>query len=256
MQEKKKLKNRNNNNNNPSIAPFFFVEWKRRKIHHSLTRDPIERKNPLELDERSDREKSALTLTRSREGQQNSQVRRLKFQNLNFVPCSCSSSPGLEKKERGRHTDNTSLTPFFKSNETGVRFSKPVYGKKFNFQEREEMRFYWSNGEKNSRNSTIENEATENEEKKKSKSSSNKSPSPSPSLLRLLLLLLLLRLSRFSLLLRRKERAEELSSTMDGWTFFLSFTCKSNLTERWPKLIALLVQALIIFHPMERQHVP
>lgn len=159
MQEKKKLKNRNNNNNNPSIAPFFFVEWKRRKIHHSLTRDQIELKNPLELDERSDRascknprkknktkhkfrQREICTYLDQKPGRANSQVRCLKFQNLNFVPCSCSSSPGLEKKKRGRRTDNTSLTPFFKSNETGVRFSKPVYGRKFNFQEREEMRFY------------------------------------------------------------------------------------------------------------------
>jgi hypothetical protein len=31
------------------------VEWKKRKIHHSLTRDPIERQYPLQPDERSDR---------------------------------------------------------------------------------------------------------------------------------------------------------------------------------------------------------
>jgi hypothetical protein len=63
---------------------------------------------------------------------------------LNFVLVLLLLPPDLKNKERDTHTHthNTSLTPFFKSNETGVRFSKPVFGKKINFQEREEMRFY------------------------------------------------------------------------------------------------------------------
>jgi hypothetical protein len=50
VQGKKKLKNRNNNNYNPSIAPFFFVEWKKSKIHQT--------------DERSDRAKKSITARR------------------------------------------------------------------------------------------------------------------------------------------------------------------------------------------------
>jgi hypothetical protein len=60
----------------------------------------------------------------------------LKVPEFELRPCYCSSSPGLEKQREAdthtrahTHTDNTSLTPFFKSNETGVRFSKPVFGK-------------------------------------------------------------------------------------------------------------------------------
>jgi hypothetical protein len=119
VQGKKKLKNRNNNNYNPSIAPFFFVEWKKSKIHqtdersdkihYSPTRDPTEllARSPARKTKQntnSDREKSALTLTRSPEGQQNSQVRCLKFQNLNFVLVLLLLPPELKKKERDTHT--------------------------------------------------------------------------------------------------------------------------------------------------------
>jgi hypothetical protein len=98
----------------------------RREIRQSFLQAPPARKTKQTTN--SDREKSALTLTRRPEGQQNSQVRCLKFQNLNFVLVLVLLPPDLKNKERDTHTHNTSLTPFFKSNETGVRFSKPVFG--------------------------------------------------------------------------------------------------------------------------------
>jgi hypothetical protein len=59
----------------------------------------------------------------------------LKVPEFELRPCSSSSSPGIEKKREGHtHTDNTSLTTFLKSNETGVRFSKPVFRKKIQLQ--------------------------------------------------------------------------------------------------------------------------
>jgi hypothetical protein len=126
------------------------VEWKKSKIHHSLTRDPIERKNPLQPDERSDRascknprkknktkhkfrEREICTYLDQKPGRPAKFAgQMLKVPEFELRPCSCSSSPGLEKQREGdthTRTHNTILTPFFKSNETGVRFSKPVFEK-------------------------------------------------------------------------------------------------------------------------------
>jgi hypothetical protein len=79
----------------------------RREIRQSFLQAPPARKKKQNTN--SDREKSALTLTRRPEGQQNSQVRFLKFQNLNFFLVVVLLPPDLKNKERDTHTTQVSL---------------------------------------------------------------------------------------------------------------------------------------------------